>query len=385
MTKKVYFVHTQGQIRITGYLPKISKELDPGAYSVRTDPAGYYLEGVDDLLAEGKLYGDVDNRADRIINTFLARKHSTGVLLEGEKGSGKTLLARRISEKLKEQGMSTLIIGSPYHGDSFNNLVQAIEHPTMLLFDEFEKVYDNESQKHLLTLFDGLFTTKKLFVVTVNESHRVIEQMKNRPGRFFYRLLYTGLDPKFVEEYAADNLKNKAHVNSVLVFASSFSAFNFDILKALIEEMNRYNENAAEASKFLNAVPFDNRSKFKITELKLTQPKFKDFKILYELISRGSKVNPFRESIFVSYTSPNEAGKVRKVVREAKTLGIDIEDEDFDYFADKNSRNKTIHVFFRPEHIVKLDGESFFYESPEGSLRIEKYIEKDQDYSKFLM
>ena len=383
MSKKVYFVHSQGQIRISGYLPKISKELDPGAYSVRTDPAGYYLEGIDDLLAEGKLYGDVDHRADRIISTFLTRKQSTGVLLEGEKGSGKTLLARRISEKLKEHGMSTLVIGSPYHGDSFNNLVQAIEHPTMLLFDEFEKVYDAEDQKHLLTLFDGLFTTKKLFVVTVNESHKIIEQMKNRPGRFFYRLSYTGLDPKFVEEYTMDNLKNKDHVNSVLVFASSFSSFNFDILKALIEEMNRYNENAAEASKFLNAVPFDSRFKFKIFELKLTQPKFKDFKVLYEFINRGSRVNPFRESIFISYTSMNEAAKTKKAVQEARMLGIDLGDEDF--IEDRSSKGKTTHVYFRPEHIIKLDGDKFLYESPEGSLVIEKYIDKNMDYSKFLV
>lgn len=373
MTDKVYFIQSRGQIRTTGYLPEISRVLKPGTYSVGLDPAGYYLEPIDDLKAEGKLYGDLNTKADRIINTFMTRSNSTGVLLEGEKGSGKTLLARRISEKLKEQGVSTLVVGQPFHGDSFNRLIQSIEQPTMLLFDEFEKVYDSQTQQQLLTLFDGLFTTKKMFLVTVNESFKIIEQMKNRPGRFFYRLSYTGLDPSFVEEYTADNLKNKAHSKSVNVFASSFTAFNFDILKALIEEMNRYNENAAEASRFLNAVPFDTRGQFKIEECELTQPKVKQFKLASEFISQRMNVNPFRESVYISYASSNTIDKAKKTASDDDEL--DLLDE---------IDGKVYHIRFQPEHIVKLEGNKFFYESPEGSLTISKHIEKLPSYERFL-
>jgi hypothetical protein len=34
-----------------------------------------------------------------------------------------------------------------------------------------------------------------------------------------------------------------------------FSAFNFDLLKGMVEEMNRYNETPAQVLKFLNARP----------------------------------------------------------------------------------------------------------------------------------
>jgi hypothetical protein len=45
-----------------------------------------------------------------------------------------------------------------------------------------------------------------------------------------------------------------------------FDQFNFDMLKALIEEMNRYKETASEAMRMLNAKPeFGGDSKYKVT------------------------------------------------------------------------------------------------------------------------
>jgi hypothetical protein len=45
-----------------------------------------------------------------------------------------------------------------------------------------------------------------------------------------------------------------------------FDQFNFDMLKALVEEMNRYKETASEAMRMLNAKPeFGGDSKYKVT------------------------------------------------------------------------------------------------------------------------
>ena len=44
-----------------------------------------------------------------------------------------------------------------------------------------------------------------------------------------------------------------------------FAQFNFDMLKALVEEMNRYNESPSEALRMLNAKPeFAGASRFKV-------------------------------------------------------------------------------------------------------------------------
>lgn len=387
MTQKMFFVRHQSQIRLTQYIPSFSDKLAPGTYCVKVDPSGFYLDTLDDLQAGTKVYGDVDKRADRIIRTFLDRSTSTGVLLEGEKGSGKTLLAKRISEKLRAMGVSTLVVGSPFHGDGFNSLIQAIDQPAMLLFDEFEKVYNQEGQQGLLTLFDGIFPTKKLFVVTVNDVYRVVEQMKNRPGRFFYRLSYAGLDPSFVAEYTADNLKNKDHAKSVGVFASSFNNFNFDILKALIEEMNRYNETAAEASRFLNATPFESRSRYKVVDLTLKQPKVKSVGLTTDLVSRGAHVNPFREAIYIRYGNKASIARTAQAISAEPSMSSEWDDAD-EVLEDemREKKQKTYTVWFKPEHIVKLSEGQFVYQSSEGTLVIEKQVVEQADYhAKYLL
>ena len=86
----------------------------------------------------------------------------------------------------------------------------------MVLFDEFEKVYDSDEQEEMLTLLDGVFPSKKLFVLTCNDKWRVNQHMRNRPGRIFYMLDFTGLDEDFVVEYCHDNLKNLANIDGVL-------------------------------------------------------------------------------------------------------------------------------------------------------------------------
>src|SRR4029078_12619167 len=65
----------------------------------------------------------------------------TGALMVGEKGSGKSLLAKLVSANSQEKGLPTLIIPRPWCGDMFNRFLQSIEQPTVILFDEFEKVY----------------------------------------------------------------------------------------------------------------------------------------------------------------------------------------------------------------------------------------------------
>ena len=74
----------------------LHEELPAGNYTVKYDKMreAFYLEAIDGFEIKGKVYGDTRKRAQRILNTFDDRTASTGIQLTGEKGSGKSLLAK---------------------------------------------------------------------------------------------------------------------------------------------------------------------------------------------------------------------------------------------------------------------------------------------------
>lgn len=64
---------------------------------------------------------------------------------------------------------------------------------------------------------------------------------------------YGSLEHDFIREYCEDNLNNKSEIGRLLQIAECFGSFNFDMLKAIVEEMNRYNESVIDAMTLLNA------------------------------------------------------------------------------------------------------------------------------------
>ena len=265
-----YFIRSGNTFKVADKAAiDIQETLPVGNYIVKQDQFGnYFLETVDSFEFKGKKYGDNDRNRDRIFSTFMSRPAATGVMLTGEKGSGKTLLAKTLAIKCAEEGIPCILINQPWRGEDFNSLLQDISQPCMILFDEFEKVYEHDQQEEMLTLLDGVFPSKKLFVLTCNDKWRVNQHMRNRPGRIFYMLDFKGLTGEFIREYCYDNLTDKSlkTIDSVVTVGSLFTEFNFDMLKALVEEMNRYGETAQEAMQMLNAKPeFDDGSMYKVT------------------------------------------------------------------------------------------------------------------------
>lgn len=89
-----------------------SKQLFPAIYKIEIINDSPVLSQMEQFALPDRLLGDIEKRADRIINTFLDRKgRNTGVLMSGLKGSGKSLLAKLVSARLLSQGFPTIILG----------------------------------------------------------------------------------------------------------------------------------------------------------------------------------------------------------------------------------------------------------------------------------
>lgn len=356
-----YFLKSGNTFRVSSKeAMDLHEALPAGNYVVKEMPMDgpLYLEHIESFEIKGKRYGDLDKNTDRILNTFMDRSSSTGVMLAGEKGSGKSLLAKNLAiEAAKRMDIPCIVINAPWVGDKFNAFMQMIEQPCMVLFDEFEKVYDSDDQEKALTLLDGVFPSKKLFVLTCNDKWRIDSHMRNRPGRLFYMLEYKGLDANFITEYCNDNLKADLlkHTEKLCQIAALFSQFNFDMLKATVEEMNRYDEEPQDALRMLNVKPeFDSGNKFTM-----------------KVIRNGEEVKA-DDMERSEWTGNPLQGEVQIHLKEYE----DTKDEDGDFDWNWNS------IRFTPAELKKIDSQTgkFVFANVDGVQLVLSKV-KEQSFS----
>jgi len=232
--------------------------LPVGNYTVCQNPLTkeYFLEESEAFTLPRKLYGKTRRHGDRILETFQnrSRDEQVGVFLSGTKGSGKTLLAKYVA---KTSGLPTIIVNTPFSDERFMRTIQGIEQPAVIIFDEFEKMYDKDAQESILTLFDGVFTARnKVMIITCNDKYSVRDFFHNRPGRLRYAISFTGLTAEFIEEYCGDVLQDSSYLDKILGVSGTCEEFNFDMLQTLVDELNRYGGDFDENLEVLNVKPF---------------------------------------------------------------------------------------------------------------------------------
>lgn len=334
----------------------------------------FFLEKTDSFKRLPKVYGKGLVHANRILNTFLNRPHSTGALLAGEKGSGKTLLAREISILAAEQGIPTIIINAAYAGEAFMEFMSNITQPTVLLFDEFEKVYSpkkNDGQESILTLLDGVFQSRKLFLLTCNDKFAINQHMINRPGRLFYTLEFDGLTMDFIMDYLKAELNDQSYIEAIVKIVHIFKTFNFDMLKALVEEMNRYDESPHDALQLLNINPARDYARYKV-DIKLGDGStiYKEHTNPNELNSPLSQRGEFCVNVY--YNGPSASVLSDPAITPEMIKNGDYED-------DRDSSR-----VFTSGDIVRNDGKEFYLQNKSGDiLKLIRIEEKQFDWRAF--
>ena len=242
---------------------KLSKEIPVGVWKLSCAKyVGFYLEETEIKLSHGKIYGDAQDIADHVAEAFEKNdpNKNLGVLFSGEKGLGKTLTTRLILEKFYDK--KPIIIISEY----INGMADFISKfkGCVILMDEFEKFTggntDSEDensltkQESLLSIFDGnTGCSGNLFLLTVNNTYKLNENLKSRPGRMRYHYKFTSENATVVRNYCNDNLNNKEIIEDVVETLGSAGFVSMDILSSFVDELNKFpDKKPSEVLKYFN-------------------------------------------------------------------------------------------------------------------------------------
>ncbi len=204
---------------------------------------------------------DAETIPERIIARFNSMDDSLGVLMSGIQGSGKSLASRKVSISMRGI-MPTIIINTAFKNtQDFISFINKLD-SSVIIFDEFEKVFDMKQQAQLLTLFDGGVSSRHLFLFTANDYYRISQFMLNRPSRIHYHFKFEKLDESVVREYCARHLKDEKHLEDIVRVSKTSSKFSYDLLESIISEVNTFDQSVKECLNILNFSPEDNDSNY---------------------------------------------------------------------------------------------------------------------------
>lgn len=212
-------------------------KLPKGVYNIGLNLGGWFLEKMyDQFEFNYKIYNFHQDYLEYIINSYNSTEGNLGVLFNGLKGSGKTVLAKLLCNQLN---MPVIIMKSfGERNDSLIEYLSSINTDIILFFDEFEKTFD-ENDSTILKLMDGVYnnSNRKLFILTTNKLY-INNNLLNRPSRLRYLLEFNSLEPQVIEAYIKDNLKDITYYDKVLEMSQSLSNASIDVLKQVVNEIN---------------------------------------------------------------------------------------------------------------------------------------------------
>lgn len=247
------FVNSNGHI-----IPKpfgTDYELEPGKVYTLTHDRELYM----DYLVEDKDFefpktyylDDKDHKfINKTIDTFnKTEKMTTGILLSGMKGSGKTLMAKKIA---KESGLPIIVIDSKMSSDDIEPFFAKITDDVCVIFDEIDKYWNT---RYLLTFMDGVKPTcKKMVICTCNDEKEINSYLNDRCSRIRYKKRFGGLSKDTVKGIINDIVcdKNKANAAAEYI-CSNVETISYDNVIIFGEEIkNNPDDSFDDIIEFLN-------------------------------------------------------------------------------------------------------------------------------------
>jgi transitional endoplasmic reticulum ATPase len=165
------------------------------------------IGGIDEILLQIREFIELPLKFPDVYNK-LGLKPFKGVLLHGDPGNGKTMIAKAIANEVNAHfiAINGAELFSKWVGESTENLRQvffeANHHcPCIIFFDEIDAIgakrefssgygsqHRNEFLNQLLTLMDGIESLNSVLIIASTNRVDSLDPALLRPGRFDYKI-----------------------------------------------------------------------------------------------------------------------------------------------------------------------------------------------------
>lgn len=231
---------------------RIEETLPVGVYNLELTMFGWKLDKfADNFVFPYKLYNLENSFVDHVVKTYDNTNGNLGILLNGTKGTGKTVTAKVLANRLN---LPIIVLKSM--GDRNQSMIEylsSLNCDCVLFMDEFEKNFKEEDST-ILQIMDGVYNSnfRKVFLLTTNEMH-INENLIGRPSRIRYVKHFGNLSVDTVNEYLDDALICTEARADILEFIDTLSISTIDILKTIVNEVNIHGiEGLRHAKSFFN-------------------------------------------------------------------------------------------------------------------------------------
>ena len=231
--------NNEGVMYSLGNKAKQVKDLPAGIYILNKGMFGFYLENIADSFEFGhKLYGLETSLIDRIVKTWNGTNRNLGVLLNGLKGTGKTVTSKVVCNMLN---LPVILVNENPEGGGIPEFLNSIEQEVVVFIDEYEKIFGQDAD--LLTVMDGVLSSESrmLFLLTTNQTY-VNDNLLQRPSRIRYHKTFKDLSPSVIAEIVDDTLDNPSFRTQVISAISNLEVITIDVVKSIVEEVNLHDE-----------------------------------------------------------------------------------------------------------------------------------------------
>lgn len=318
--------------------------LPKGIYKLMIDPfENPYLSRIQDKFQfPYKIYGTEVGFINRVVRSWKHTTSNLGVILNGLKGTGKTVTAELIANKLE---LPVIIISA--HHPKLVSFLNDIQQDVVIFIDEFEKIYDGW-ENSLLSIMDGVMKTKHrlFFLLTTNEL-RVDRNLLQRPSRIRYIKTFSDLSLPVIMEVVQDKLIHQDLFDATITFISELPIITMDLIKSVVEEVNIHNEGPenfkdvfnihSNNDQMYNVYTLENGKKVEVESFVLINPSGMS-------LTQGSSFCIGHRCMGTIHKvfSPNQF-MVREIIMNNEN---EVENKDTIYFLE---RAKNVHQVFAPE------------------------------------